>query len=347
MKATRAALVAFNVGLVAAVYLEFTQPFWPASPTPVPTDDLKLYRAVADEVRAGREYYDVTGQLLRVGGYPVASVFRWRLPTLTWLAASLPSDVWFRSVVIVLWWATIVLAVVAEWPHSSPAGRILLAIGLSGVGSWSGIGLSQFTHELWAAGLILLSVCSLRVGLPWPAIFAGLAALAIREHALLYCLAACGIAFWHSRRLEAAAWAGGILAFLLFFGWHSRQVLAHLTAEEIAASRGVLPWIRFGGLAFVLQTVRMNAILFYMPGWIAYLFLAAALFGLAHIRGEFGRLFAVTTVLYLATFAVVGQEFNGYWGLLYAPLLPFGLARAAPEIQRLVASTSRRLLRNP
>ena len=332
-------LCAFNAGFAAALYLDFVQPSQPTSPTPVPADDLKLYRTVADDMRRGRSYYDATGDRLRAGAYPVSSIFRWRLPTLTWLAASPPSDGWFRAVLITVWTAAIGLALYAQWPHTRLAGRIVLTIGLVGVAWWTFDGISQYTHELWAAGLILLSASFLGLGRRWPAVVAGLAALVIREHALLFCLAAAGHALWQKRRLETAAWAAGITAFAMFLWWHSRQVLAHLTPEELAASAGVRPWIRFGGLAFVLQTARMNAMLFYLPGWIAYLYLAASLIGLPEVSDELGRLLLVATVLYLAAFAVVGQEFNGYWGLLYAPLLPFGLAHAYPAVRKLIAST--------
>ena len=331
-------LVAINVGFAAAIYLDLCRPYRPTSPSPVPTDDLKFYRAVVEDVRSGSGYYDVTGRRLRALGYPVSSVFRWRLPTLTWLAASLPNDRWFRGALVALWAGGIGLSFRAVRGQSGGIGRLILAVGLLGVAYWSLDGMSQHTHELWAAGIILLSASLLGLGRHWLALVAGWAALSIREHALIYCLVAAALALWQQRRLEAAVWLAGIAGFAAFSAWHSRQVLAHLTPEEIAESTGVLPWIRFGGLEFVLQTARMNAILFHLPAWAAYLALAASLLGMTEIGGEFGALLLGTTLLYLGAYALVGQEFNGYWGLLYAPLLPFGLAHAYPAVERLIAA---------
>src|SRR5207245_2542855 len=59
-------------------------------------------------------------------------------------------------------------------------------------------------------------------------------------------------------------------------------------------------------------------------------YLPPALLGLAGWRGWTGARLALTAGLYIAAFAVVGQSFNDYWGLINAPLLAFGIA-AAPE----------------
>jgi hypothetical protein len=332
-------LVAASVGFAAAIYLDFCRPYQPTSPSPVPTGDLKFYRAVAEDVRGGGEYYDVTGRRLRALGYPVSSVFRWRLPTLTWLAASLPNDAWFRGMLILLWAGGIGLSLGAVRGQTGVVGRLVLFVGLLGVAYWSLDGMSQYTHELWAAAFILLSASLIGLGRHWLALVAGLAALSIREHALMYCLVAAGLAAWQNRKLEAAVWLAGIAAFAAFLTWHGGQVLAHVTPAELAESPGVRPWIRFGGLEFVLLTARMNVILFHLPGWVAYLALVASLLGMTEIGDELGALLLGTTLLYLAAYAVVGQEFNGYWGLLYAPLLPFGLAHAYPFVKRLIAAT--------
>jgi hypothetical protein len=39
--------------------------------------------------------------------------------------------------------------------------------------------------------------------------------------------------------------------------------------------------------------------------------------------------------MYIAAFAIVGQEFNRYWGLMIAPLFCFGAVRAPAALRDL------------
>jgi len=57
------------------------------------------------------------------------------------------------------------------------------------------------------------------------------------------------------------------------------------------------------------------------------------LLGLAAWRGGIGARLSLTAGAYVAAFAMVGQPFNDYWGLMYAPMLAFGFA-AAPAVLR-------------
>ena len=50
--------------------------------------------------------------------------------------------------------------------------------------------------------------------------------------------------------------------------------------------------------------------------------------GLAGWRGELGNRVALTVTAYVLLFMVAGRSDNTYWGLLYAPLLPFGWVMA-------------------
>ena len=85
----------------------------------------------------------------------------------------------------------------------------------------------------------------------------------------------------------------------------------------------------------------MNAFLFSLPAWVSAIYLPLALLGLIGWRGRAATRITVTASAYLAAFAIVGLPFNDYWGLLCAPLLPFGLVWAPAAIQDL----SRAILR--
>ena len=110
-------------------------------------------------------------------------------------------------------------------------------------------------------------------------------------------------------------------------------MLLHVMAVKeriLPTDRVHASWVQFGGAPFLLVTCRMNAYLFKAPLWLSGVYLPLALLGLAGWRGWTGARLALTASVYVAAFAVVGQPFNDYWGLMNAPLLAFGIA-AAPE----------------
>jgi hypothetical protein len=72
-----------------------------------------------------------------------------------------------------------------------------------------------------------------------------------------------------------------------------------------------------------------------LPQWVAAVYLVAALFGLVGWHSSGGRRITATAALFVLAFAVVGQDFNVYWGLLTSPLLCFGAARAPAAIRDL------------
>jgi hypothetical protein len=290
--------------------------------------DLKYYGEVINAVRGGANYYEVANRRLRYWGFPVGSIFNWRLPTYAYVLALLPSDAWIRGVLIVIGLAGLVLAGIAE----TRAANLLVAGGtlflLFGVFLWCLDGEAYLAQEVWASMLILLSVAAAALGWRPLAVASGLAALFFRELALPYCLVATGLAWWYGRRREAFAWLAGVVLFGAFLAWHAQQVMSRLTPEDIGQSGGMSEWIQFGGLTFDILTTRMNQFLFLAPAWLVLIYLLLGLVGLIGWRSEQGTLLTLTTLGYLAAFSIVGMHKNINWGLMFAPLLPFGVVRA-------------------
>ena len=181
-----------------------------------------------------------------------------------------------------------------------------------------------FMPEIWAGVFIALSVCSYGIDQPRLGVTLGLLAVFFRELALPYCVLCAGMALWHGRRRECAAWAIGLTAWLLFFATHAWIVSGWILPDARAHPQG---WIQCGAAGFVISTAQMNGFLLLMPQWATAVYLAAAVAGLAGWRTLLGTRIGLTVCLYLTAFSVVGQSFNQYWGLLFAPLLCFGLAR--------------------
>jgi hypothetical protein len=293
--------------------------------------DLKYYRQVVGEVREGANYYDVANRELRYWGFSVGSVFNWRLPTYAYLLALLPGEDWIQGVLVLIGVAGLCLAFVAECKDIGLLGAGGTALLLVGVVHWSVDSPAYLAQEVWAGLLILVSVAAYGMGWPWLAVGSGLLALFFRELVLPYCLIAAGLAWLHQRRGEFAAWLGGILLFGLYLAWHAGQVGQRLTPADTAASKGMLEWVQFGGLTFDLLATRMNAYLFDAPGWIVAVYLVVAVAGLLGWRSEQGVRLTLTTLVYLAAFSVIGMKKNINWGLMFAPMLPFGVVRA-PEV---------------
>lgn len=296
--------------------------------------DLKYYKEVVTRVHDGENYYDVANQRLRHFGFRVGSVFNWRLPTYAYVLGALPSVGWAQGAISLIGLAGLLLAAASDnrdVGFIAAGGNFVLQFGVYFYCINPKFD-SFLAQEVWAAMLILLSVGAAAFQWRALAVGAGLAALCFRELVLPYCLVAAGVAWWYGRRKESLAWLAGIGLFFLYLGWHAAQVSMRLTPEDRADSRGISEWITFGGLTFDILTTRMNLFLLEAPGWLVFLYLATALIGLVGWRGEQGALVSLTTITYLAAFAVVGMPMNVNWGLMYAPLLPFGVVRAPGAI---------------
>jgi hypothetical protein len=310
--------------------------------------DLALYRDMIVAVRGGANYYDAAREALPRYGFPIASPLNWRLPTYAWLLSRLPNKCWIQAVLLVLAVGGMWLAFIAESRRSSVGQAAITTFLLFGVIRWTFDGEAYLAQEVWAAVLILVSLAAHGLGnresggnrrsevrgqaWRWLAVAAGLAALSFRELALPYCGIACLLAGWNRRWLEAAAWAAGIAAFFGFFAWHIGQVRAQLVGTEVAVAAGLSQWLRFGGLDFVLLTTRMNSLLFAAPACLLWLYLLASLVGLSRRRDESSQLACLAALAYLVAFAFVGRPENFYWGLMAAPLLPWGVAHAPRAI---------------
>jgi hypothetical protein len=300
--------------------------------------DIALYKAEVDRIRDGQGYYEAAAEELVARGYPTRSVFNWRTPLPMWLLGKLPSPAQSKAILGLLALATMILgfeALAREQGHG--LGRPLAcALLLSGPMMPCALGDLYVSPVLWAGMLIAVSIGAYGVGRPRLGAAIGLAALFFRELALPYCVLAAGLAWWEGRRKELATWAVGLAAWCLFFGLHWLKVQPLIGADAISHNES---WIQFGGAAFVIATTQMNSYLLLLPQWVTALFFAAGMLGLAGWNTPLGRRLGLSLCLYVVAFAMVGQQFNQYWGALVAPLWCFGVVRAPASLRDLLKAS--------
>jgi len=296
--------------------------------------DVALYWAEIGRIHAGEGYYQAAAAELPTRGYPTRSVFNWRTPLPMWLIGKLPAAVFAKGLICALALVLVLTSFEALAREENNVIRRPVACALLLTGPLMPLLLGNLfvMPVLWAGVFIGLSICAYGINRPRLGVAMGTAAVFCRELALPYCLLAATIAWWHGRWKELAAWGVALTGWFAFFALHWLQVTQLILPGAEAHSHG---WLRLGGAGFVISAAQMNAYLLLLPQWITALYLAAALFGFAGWQTPLGLRCGLTVCLFVTAFAFVGQEFNQYWGSLFAPLLCFGVARFPDSLRDL------------
>lgn len=285
--------------------------------------DLDLFESVAAGVAAGESYYDAYGSLRREHNRSTRPVFAWRLPTLTYAMVVFP----FGRILLVALAVTMLWAWAVRLRPELGLGFTCLALVLLAPSVvLAAVRRGYLQYEIWTGILIALSLAwhGRRTAL---SVAAGLAALFIRELALPYVLLMLVLAVCEGRRREWVAWLVGVSVFAVYYAIHVVLVHAHQLPGDVA----VPSWVRFGGWSHVAAC----------SAWIGCTLIPYWLAGSATVLGAYGLLSSrnlalmLTGVGYMAAFAIFGNPFNDYWGLVYAPLLAIGLAYSIPAMAAL------------
>ena len=291
-------------------------------------DDVSMYTAIVNRLSAGESYYEVLGAELRQRGYPTRPFFNWRTPLLFSAVARAPR---IARVVLIGLALLVLAATVAELAPESPLVVLGGAIAQAGAIPIAFVPGSVVLHEVWTGALIAASVC-LYLRRAWiPAALLGILALFVRELAAPFCVVSGLLAIHAKRWREVAVWTGGAAVYAVYLAAHVLQVHAHGQPGDLAH---VESWIRWGGPHFILSTLRWNGWLTLAPAWAAAVALVVLLAGIfdrslsPHLRYAVGA--------YLAFFAVVGQPFNNYWGVIPLMTCPLLFGYGLRSVDRLV-----------
>lgn len=313
---------------LALVLMSLIQPNY-APPMHQPTiaaiNDGSLYADIVDRVSAGDDYYVAAAEEHRKSSYPTTPATVFREPTEAILLARLPGSGARWAALLALTAAAAFAARAAVGRTALPARARLAAVLAIAAGlSNAGMPHAPYMHELWASLLMVLSLSAYQAKRPGLAAALGLGACLFRELALPYVLAMASMDALDRRWREVLWWLAATAVFVTYYAIHLHRA-AELYLPGDITSTG---WVRFGGWRFVLLTARRNAFLALAPTWIVASFVVIAAIGLAGCRDRWVTRIAVVVLGYLAAVTVVGRPDNEYWGMLWAPLLPLGLAVA-------------------
>jgi hypothetical protein len=190
---------------------------------------------------------------------------------------------------------------------------------------------SVFFSEAWCGLLIGLSLAFYARQRWVGAAVCGVFAVFVRELAVPYVLV-CGLAALIARRrTESLVWVLGGLAYVIYYAIHASSAHAAMEAGDLAHIHG---WVRWQGLTFVFSTAKWYAWALLAPRVLVPLVvtggLAATAAPAAPVQLRLGIL------AYLSTFAIIGQPFNSYWGLVTTPLWAFGMAYSVDGVRWIV-----------
>jgi len=334
--AARACLIALAVGLFAFVAITFSPLAKGRADNPGRgANDMSLYQSVVARVASGEPYYDANADELRKQGYPSRSVFNRRTPLMFWLLAALPSPRLGQAIlgglsVLLLISATFAVTRERSLAAGAMAGCLLGGALLLITGD------AYYLPVMWAGVLIGLSLCAYEMEWHDAAATLGILAMFFRELAAPYCIGALVLAVWQRRWREIPIWAIGFAAYAAFFAYHIQQVQSRILPTD-AAHDGT--WLQAGGLAFVVSLAQVNSWFLVLPQAFAAAYFAFAMLGAASWDSAWGRRVGLNFCGYAATFALVGYEFNQYWGVLIAPLFALSAAHAPAALADLVRAS--------
>jgi hypothetical protein len=275
--------------------------------------DRPLFLAVVQRLQQGESYYVAMGTELHARGFPTASIFNWRTPLHLWVLALFG----IRGATVVL----AVLLMAALFGLLRPLSAQLLVLVAGPVMGIAGV---VYFGDAWAGAFVALSVAAYRRQAWALAAFCGVLAVFFREIAVVYALASAGLAFVDRRRVESAVWIVGGVLYALYFFWHAQSVQA---AMPIDATAHPFSWVQWGGLPFVVGTVKWYAWVAIAPTILGPLVVSTGLLGV--VSSRMSPQVRLALLAYFVAFSIVGHSFNTYWGLVTVPLWALSLTHAA------------------
>lgn len=291
------------------------------SPDIPANDDLRLYSQITKRVAEGQNYYDAVAIEHRFNHYPLKPFIAVRLPTLAMVSAWIgPIGLQIASIVLMFGTCLAWLNRLSDETQAKSLRIIGALLVFSCMLPFLGDAILGL-HELWAGGLIALSLALWRADRLWPSLIIAVIALAIRETALPYILLMGATALAERRWREAGLWAVIVIVFAAIMFVHA-QAVATIVKPDDMLSPG---WVRTGGWATYIAFIHQSSILRTLPMWTAAIIVPLSFLGLGSRSSRLAVLTLTLQCGYAIIFMLIGRADNYYWGLLVVPTLFIGL----------------------
>ncbi len=277
-----------------------------------------MYTAIVARIRAGERYHVAVGTELRQRHYPTIPVFNWRTPLLYSVLARVPEAAGravLASLALILLAASLVVLA-----GRSPA---MLMIGLLlevGAAISFLVPEAAVMSEAWAGVLVGLSMCAYLKGANRAGAALGLLALFVRELVAPYAVLCTLLALRTRRRGELLIWMLGAIAVRRLLRGHFVMVSALYQPGDFAHQYSWLLRRRSSVHSEHAANERVPSRVAAMVSAAMLALLLAACAG----PSTNSRLRAAVAI-YLGFFAIAGQPFNYYWGLITVALWPLAI----------------------
>lgn len=293
-----------------------------------PYYDRHLYRDIAHAVASGEPYYVAAPRLQRAHDYPVHPFPTVRLPTFSYLWASLGDTTmqfsYFGLIVLTLlvWWRMLSTDCVAASPTVRPAAILLLLMSIEPNG--------YALHECWAGLLAALSVATYRNRKPALAIILALAATLIRETMLPFLIALTFFSIIHRRNVFIAIVPLSLVIVVVIFHAITIHAIPALPTDFVNTG-----WVRMNGWSTYVYFIQQTTILYALPYSIAAISVPFALLGWLGWRTPVGIAGAALHMGFAILFMFIGRPENIYWGYLLAPTILIGLLNVPGTVKEI------------
>ena len=329
----RFVLALFFIFTVISLYTSLSShriAFYDREATP---SDLELYWAEVDRIADGQGYYEAASIELPARGYPTQSVFNWRMPLPMWFLGKLPRPEYGKWLLSAFAVTLLVSGSIIAIQEGTFLEATALGVLLGGAILPCVLSDLYVSPLLWSSVFLSLSICAYSWNQRWLVLLLGLAAVVFREFALLYCVLMAVIAGRNRHLRELVGWIVVIAIFAGFLVFHILQVKHYQDVPDVADTSH---WLELNGLPAIIGMTQMNGFLLLLPQWVSAIYLASSILGFVDWRSSLGNRMSLTVGAFLLVFMIVGKDVNQYWGVMFAPLLCFGAARAPMALRRLI-----------
>lgn len=277
------------------------------------------------QMKQGVGYYDAfnasqSQDIRSRDNKPAKFWFGWRLPTLHYLLYYMPQASWIVYAflllsLIAMWCLYGLLRLEYDWVTSLASVSIIVPYFLYGASSiW-------FMHmEYWAGFVFIYGITSYAYSRRNLSLLMFAATVFTREIFLLPLFGVFCYALVRRDWKYAVKILGVVTAFAVYLYWHFQNVAQQIEHVSIFPAANIEQKLS-GGINFLLTTIKFGTQLYWIRIVVPIMCLLAIIPLIkSHLHKCRSSVVLWTCSVTVLGFTITGNEFNGYWGILYVPI---------------------------